>query len=232
MSSNLSITDAVAWIWYYDRQGCIQSQGFNFVDDFPTFLVLLYAFQRLELEQWGLNAQLDDRVRRAHSGTFERNKNNQEIVPAAPWAITIGSTKLIADLGSVLHSTLTLIGRGTVTFQARVKGSGKMVVVKIYWPEEVRKNERDIILAAREAGGNNPDITDHLPTVIDWADFDFRTGDVRKALDLEYSKAGVTQNRVLRAIVFTRLDAITTLSGGDFVQAWLECVRCEHHNLK
>ena len=41
------LTDGVMWIWHYDRQGCIQSEGINFLEDLPTFLVLLYALQRL-----------------------------------------------------------------------------------------------------------------------------------------------------------------------------------------
>jgi len=67
------VTDDVVWVWYYDRQGCIQSEGINFFNDLPSFLVLLYALQRLELEQWGLNPSLDDRVRRAHFGALDRN---------------------------------------------------------------------------------------------------------------------------------------------------------------
>ena len=59
------VTDDVLWVWYYDRQGCIQSGGINFLRDVPSFLVLLYALQRLRFNQWGLNPSLDDRVRRA-----------------------------------------------------------------------------------------------------------------------------------------------------------------------
>src|ERR1700733_7183094 len=45
------VADDVVWVWYYDRQGCIQSEGFNFLRDLPTFFVLLYALQRLKLDQ-------------------------------------------------------------------------------------------------------------------------------------------------------------------------------------
>jgi len=64
---NLLIIDNVIWAWWYDRQGCIQVEGFNFLQDLPTFFVLLYALQRLKLDQWGLNANLDGRVRTAHT---------------------------------------------------------------------------------------------------------------------------------------------------------------------
>ncbi|KAI6002250.1 hypothetical protein F5J12DRAFT_928239 [Pisolithus orientalis] len=40
------------WIWYYDHQGLISVAGFNFVQDLPCFLVLLYALQQFNLEDW------------------------------------------------------------------------------------------------------------------------------------------------------------------------------------
>ena len=48
------VTDANLWILYTDRQGCIQSHGFNFIRDLPTFFVLLLALQRLDLTEMGL----------------------------------------------------------------------------------------------------------------------------------------------------------------------------------
>ena len=56
------------WILYIDRQGCIQSRGFNFIKDLPTFFVLLLALQRLDLIGWGLNPTLDARVYLRASG--------------------------------------------------------------------------------------------------------------------------------------------------------------------
>ena len=60
------VADNVIWAWWYDREGCIQAEGFDFLQDLPTFFVLLYALQRLKLDQWGLNANLDGRVRKVH----------------------------------------------------------------------------------------------------------------------------------------------------------------------
>ena len=48
---------------------------------------MLYAFQRLTLEQWGLVARLDSRVQEAHLGTLEDDSGEQtppvEMPPAA-----------------------------------------------------------------------------------------------------------------------------------------------------
>src|SRR5688572_25365216 len=47
-------SDSRLWIWYYDRQGVLLSEGIDFLQDFPRFLVLLLAFQRFELQDWGV----------------------------------------------------------------------------------------------------------------------------------------------------------------------------------
>jgi hypothetical protein len=38
---SISFLDDMLWIWYYDRQGTIQSSGINLIQDLPRFMVLL-----------------------------------------------------------------------------------------------------------------------------------------------------------------------------------------------
>jgi Fungal protein kinase len=54
------------WIWYFDRQGIIYSQGMSFIQDLPRFLVLLFAFQRFDLEDWGVISIFNPNAKRAH----------------------------------------------------------------------------------------------------------------------------------------------------------------------
>ena len=49
------LPDDVAWIWYFDRQGAIQTTGVNFIQDLPYLAALLFAFQRFSVRNWGLN---------------------------------------------------------------------------------------------------------------------------------------------------------------------------------
>jgi len=107
----------------------------------PSFLVLLYALQRLKLEQRGFNTSLDDRVSRAHFGTFDRNYA-REIVEPKPMFVTIDG-KEFGLTGEVYYSTLSIIGRGTLTVAATFGGGppDQSYAVKISWPEESRPNE-------------------------------------------------------------------------------------------
>ncbi|KAJ7211218.1 hypothetical protein GGX14DRAFT_362686, partial [Mycena pura] len=54
------------WIWYYDREGCIQTTGIDFTQDLPRLIVLLFAFQRFGLKHWGFHPDLDVLAREIH----------------------------------------------------------------------------------------------------------------------------------------------------------------------
>jgi hypothetical protein len=67
------------WIWYFDRQGIIYSQGMSFIKDLPYFLVLLFAFQRFRLEDWGVIPILNPNAKRAHQGPTDATNIPSEL---------------------------------------------------------------------------------------------------------------------------------------------------------
>lgn len=44
--------DDKIWVIYDDCQGIIHTHGMDFIKNLPRFLMLLFAFQRFELEDW------------------------------------------------------------------------------------------------------------------------------------------------------------------------------------
>ncbi|KDN33785.1 hypothetical protein RSAG8_13114, partial [Rhizoctonia solani AG-8 WAC10335] len=58
----LVIIDATSWVWWYDRQGAIQSTGIDFIHNLPHFLVLLFVLQRFTLADWGFDTELDPSI--------------------------------------------------------------------------------------------------------------------------------------------------------------------------
>ena len=289
------VTDDIVWIWCFDRAGCVHTEGISFIEDLPSFLVLLYALQRLTLEQWGLNARLDGRVREAHLGTLEVDDNGEQTPPvempsaatspvatspttsssttvspittppattsptttsptttsptttasvethpvetsaAIPceWVVQIGGTSFRLQ-NDVLHSGLAITGRATVTAKARPKeNNAKEYAFKIYWPERTRQKEWDIISEAYKAAGNDGDIKKHLPRVAAYQDFDkHNTKIMRDALGLKPHDEAFPGDRILRVVVFEFLNPITILPGERFVEAWLQCVRCECYKMQ
>jgi len=219
----LQLTDCHLWIIYIDRQGCIQSRGFNFIKDLPTFFVLLLALQRLDLLGWGLNPTLDARVYRAHRGLLDSNDEGHTREPNE-WQIRIDA-KPVTIGREKLHSTLAMTGKGTVTVEGftNYAGQSQRLAVKMYWPEAHRPNESMFIYHARMIARGDSDITNHLPTVFASQDF-YDTFPIRLAVGLRVGKP-----RVLRVIAFAYLEPITKLPKHKFVRAWLDCVRCGCH---
>jgi hypothetical protein len=59
--------DAQLWILYFDRQGIVQSDGIHLIQDLPRFMVLLLAFQRFDLEDWGVVTALNPKAELVHN---------------------------------------------------------------------------------------------------------------------------------------------------------------------
>ena len=196
-------SDDVVHVWWFDRQGAIQSHGINFVQNLPHFLVLLLAFQRMSQEDWGINTHLRrlDASGCLHFSLPESSPVNVVINP-----------------DDVVYRQFSLQGRGTT-----VVGADKKRVVKVSWPEATRTNEAAIIKRALE--GKSPHTRGHLPEFFCSYDFDeFSTSLIRGDLGIEYEKRGA---RTLRILLFNRLSPITKLTGEAFWKAFWECYYCE-----
>lgn len=207
----------------------------------PRFLVLLLAFQRFSLEDWGFNLELNPQAGRNHdSSKDDHGEPRAEATRQLPFDLTFSpSFKLSIDTNDVISSRYSLTGRGTGVLGASTKSNhpvsgesldGVLLAVKIYWPESSRVSEEKVLRMAEERGAGDPEIAGHLPDLICCRDFEISTGDIRDVLGIDNTARleGMRpiSSRILRVLVFRRLDPITTLVGEEFVRAWLECLRC------
>ena len=184
----------IIWIWWYDRQGAIQTSGFNFAKDFPRFLILLFAWQRFTEEDWGV-------VPEGQPGqTFTCDKDIE---------ITLKHK-------SPIHYPYGVIGRGTMVLRA-TSTSSKLkdvpLVVKFSYPEETRISETDILDTIQKASVEHPDVTDHILHYSATKSTAYTTSHIRERLKLNTKGA-----RKLMIIVFEELDGhISDLSG---IEMW------------
>lgn len=224
-------------MWWYDRQGAIESTALNFVQDLPSFLVLLMAFQRFTLTDWGFNKELfpdaDSHHRVSSDSDSPKRRNNAPFnldFPQFQVTTRVEPTNLIYNQYSLLGRA-TRLARATGQSQAQDPArdlSGMKLVVKISWPEESRTNEADIIKAAQARGKDDELIRDHLPDLICWRNLGYSTGLIREELPvIEWKRRPLSGSRCLRVTVFDELEPITILEGDSFMQAWIECYRCE-----
>jgi hypothetical protein len=212
----------VAYVWWYDNEGAIQSYGINFVQDLPYFLVLLLCFQRFTLENWGVISAFKPDEREANQCLLS--------FPSSP---SLSAVDLVIDHKNKIRDHFGIVGRATQMLHATSqskdprdvnKSLGDMeLVVKVYWPEVSRIGEVEIIDKACCIAEQNDEVKGHLPDLICSNDFvQHSTKGIRTAFGIE-SKG----HRVLRVMLFRRLYPITDLIGDKFWKAFWECFRCE-----
>ena len=187
----------IIWNWWYDRQGAIQTSGFNFAEDLPRFLILLFAWQRFTEEDWGV-------VPEGQPGrTFTCDKSGKNV------EITLDEDE------SPIHYPYGIIGRGTTVLRATSTCSQLKdvpLVVKFSCPEESRIPETKILDTIQDAG-EHPDVTGHVLHYTAMKSTTYSTSHIRKRLKLNTKGA-----RKLTIIVFEALEGgISDLNG---IEMW------------
>ncbi|ETW83439.1 hypothetical protein HETIRDRAFT_426692 [Heterobasidion irregulare TC 32-1] len=188
-------SDDVMWIWWCNRQGAIQTEGIDFVHDLPHFLILLFALQRFELDNWWFNISLDQQPHAIHSsdpasrgigigstryiklmvlrasGKLARNHNQYELAGASGvwpgWAMHCS--------GKVESSGNSPVAGGA-TVASKLSTELQEVTVKIYWQEELRSyqaegpREASMMGFKMDALGHHPDpLFTHITTLVSTA---------------------------------------------------------------
>lgn len=227
--------DEVAYVWWYDNQGAIQSYGIDFIKDLPPFLVLLLCFERFSFKHWGIISEFVYSQQKA----LDRCQLSFPGVPSSPGMIP-SSVEVDITLDNKIRGHYGIKGRATQMLLAtsisadprddsvgppgdkKKSLEGQELVVKVYWPEVARAGEAEIIEKALQIAGKS-DFKRHLPDLICSRDFDEYSMEViRKAFGIKNKG-----HRVLRVILFRRLYPITDLIGDQFWEAFWDCFRCK-----
>ncbi|KAF8447670.1 hypothetical protein L210DRAFT_738630 [Boletus edulis BED1] len=207
-------------IWRYDRQGAIKSSKLNFIQDLSRFLVFLLAIQRFQNCHWGLHPKVDPEF-----GELTKPSSNSPVSTMHIDDAEKGLVDITLDHFSdrrVPHYGLN--GRATDVYPAtsKVLGLTEELVAKLYWGEESRMSEADILQKVYVIAETEPDVKNHVPDMLFSHKFpNSSTAAVRERLNL--STKG---SRVHYCIVFRRLERITTLYGDQFLTCWWHTVKC------
>ncbi len=233
--------DEIIYLWHYDRQGIHRSDGISIIADFPRFLVLLLAFQRFTVEDWGIVPVLNP-VALIHLGIEQHLDSKVRDEPCPPVnEIKLplagdhfaGPPRIISEMDAhaeyltikvneyLSHKPHCISGRATSVFKAAY--NGKAVAIKISSPEVQRPHEGDTLAVARAiATAKDPSILAHLPVF-------YLSGDLKAGCTLRVrSMFGTCAKgfRALRAVVLEELAKLTSQVGESFVSAWLHGVTC------
>ncbi len=216
--------DDVAYVWWYDNEGTIQSHGINFVQDLPYFLVLLLCFDRFTPRDWGIISSFKSAGRPGHDAN--------RCLLSFPSPPSLSDVQVEINHTNKLRGRFGIVGRATEIFPAHSQSKdprdadkslgGMELVVKVYWAEASRAGEAEIIEEARRIAKRDDDVKGHIPDLICSHDFkEHSTERIREALGIS------SKGRVLRVMLFRRLYPITELIGEEFWKAFWECFLCE-----
>ncbi|KAG1754535.1 hypothetical protein EDB19DRAFT_1666907 [Suillus lakei] len=213
------VNNDIIYIWYFDREDAIQCADINFIKDLPRFLILLLAVQRTGEEQWG------------HNSKFTH-------VPGVSCDVVIN---LKFDLKSDTRAThFGLRGRATNVFSIQSKylsdkkkrdvcgNDINELVAKLYWPEERRQSENEILPNVYAIASEESTVKGHIPDMVWFHRFDeTSTSKIKRTLGIQDPDAE-RGSRVLYIVVFRKLVPITSLGGEEFLSAWWQVVLCHY----
>ncbi|KAG0692389.1 hypothetical protein DFH29DRAFT_882529 [Suillus ampliporus] len=178
---NLIVIDAIIWVWYYDQQGTIQCSGINFIDDLPRFMVLFYALQRFNFEGWGRNPnfeeveqggshtlKLDDKEEGSQILQLDNEEGDSQMLEVNGMDLLFHTS----DKARVTHYGLK--GRATnvvlVTSEYLAKKYPDIqkdgMVAKIFWAEEGRTSELEILKKVEEIAKMEKVVEGHIPHLL------------------------------------------------------------------
>ena len=222
----MTATDERVHIWYYDRQGGIQSHGLNIINNLPHFFVLLLALQRLDMAGWGfapnLSVDTDDHSFVQLEVTLHRPAANLE----APIQQSAAIVKFTHN--QVLRAYWGLVGRATTVYECDLADyPPKQQVVKLSWPEVSRTPEPDVLkelgeIPDEEVKGHIPALlASDTPTMMD-------TGLIRKRLGT-VPQLHFPSPRGPRRLVITvspKLRPVWDLTADGFFNVWTQTLFC------
>ncbi|KAG2052904.1 hypothetical protein BDR06DRAFT_914512, partial [Suillus hirtellus] len=200
-----------------------KSKLLDVVRDLPRWSVLLLIMQRMGYEQWGLDRVFEPEPGFSGKVMVEDAQIDLELdVKSKERVIHFGIRGRATTVFSVKSEALSGLQR-----DPRFPNKSSELVAKLYWPEETRQSEPDILKEVYKTAQTDPDVRGHIPELVWFHKFkETFTSKIRVALGLKDAERAEQGSRVLYIIVFRKLIPITTLSGEEFLAAWWQVVKC------
>ncbi|KAG1865761.1 hypothetical protein C8R48DRAFT_705930, partial [Suillus tomentosus] len=179
--------------------------------------------QRMGYEQWGLNRMFEPEPGFSGKVMVEDAQIDLELDVKSKERVThFGKRGRATTVFSMKSEALSGLQR-----DPRFPNESSELVAKLYWPEETRQGEPDILKEVYKIAQTDPDVRGHVPELVWFHKFEeTSTSKIRVALGLKDAERAEQGSRVLYIIVFRKLIPITTLSGEAFIAAWWQVVKC------
>ncbi len=185
--------------WYYDAAGYVSvNQNLSLVSDFPKVMAILVGFACLGHEKWGaIPAVISPPASAPYPTHFPpeslKDHSFDMVHPNSKRKVRVTLTKS-------LFTQYNLVGRRTFLYDIETNTviSKTPLVVKISYQVVTRKAEHIVLKLAKKAK------VGHLPEVHMWGDLWKMSEGIRQTFYDLSSKTATFEDRVLRALVYTK----------------------------
>lgn len=208
---------------WYDAQGCIECEFFDFLDQLPLFIVMTMIFQRFNSYMWGISQNDDTTVEVAGRRFY---------LAEEPLPFQLKGRRTAATCAEPEPDNLQNTER-------RPTVDEMTLFFKSTWRERIRTPEYDIIKLIDDRAINHlPEefrkmVTDHLPTVIASQECTNENTATIRVLLQQAATGGVIKvekelygARVRTWMVTRRLEAVIDLEPSDFLRVYWDSMRC------
>ncbi|KAJ7592601.1 hypothetical protein C8J56DRAFT_479643 [Mycena floridula] len=184
-------------LWWHDRESTIQSPNIDIRKQLPQLVVLVMLFQRFSAGHWGLH------------DAFQTSADGPNTISIDGGSFTIDSWRARHD------------GNMFAFHVSDVSNPERRFFIKASFSEAEKVGEAAMIQKCYTLASGDPMIVDHIPTVVTAQDFpESATSRIRNLLGLLSSRP-----KLLRILVFERLEPIIKLTGDVFWNAFWDIVR-------
>ncbi|KAJ3535782.1 hypothetical protein NM688_g6929 [Phlebia brevispora] len=202
---SISIKDDEVFCWYHDASGIVYTEDhISIIDNFELFAALIVGFACCTPEQFGILPSSVVRPRVPYPRNFPPPNLDES-------TLTIADAHTKQDVAvtfeEYLLSQYMLVGKRTFLYAIDTEPvlTKQKLIVKLSYQVTSRKEEHQLVDTAKKAG------VPHLPEIHLWGDI-WKLSDGARAAFLSGSDGNATyEDRVLRAIVYTRYSPIKPL---------------------
>jgi hypothetical protein len=219
------------YIWFFDRAGSLRSSGFDIIEDYPFFVLLLAILQRFSPVDWGCH----DAIRDPSGGPFQDGERFHMPLQG-PDGRTINFAVSHKALPKHLHGRGTLLSGATSNdpnpFDAQDNLANHDMVMKLYRADISRESEAHHLMKAyrisaesrklKLKGSERDCIRGHIPVLI-------ACGQWEEPFTETFNKhlpGRRPLTRRLVALVFPELLKITDMAEDYFLGSVFDCFLC------
>ncbi|KAJ3552748.1 hypothetical protein NM688_g3990 [Phlebia brevispora] len=199
------LKDEAISLWYYDASGIVYTADYiSIIENFEIFAAIIVGFACCTPEQFGVfpTSVLQPHIPYAQQFPLQSLKEGTIVIPDP-----LTKERINVTMDQCLFAQHILIGRRTFLYTVDTDPviSKDKLIMKVSYQVTTRRKEYDLVALVKEK------IVRHLPQIHLWADL-WQLSDGVRDLFLQKDKQRVKyEDRVLRAIIYTRYSQIRPL---------------------